>query len=68
MQLKQRFIDDKEPFEIKRDIEGQKKGASPEHLKYLEKIESDIKKVLHAFDTKKKIQSPKNIINIFKKN
>lgn len=68
MQLKQRFIDDKEPFEIKRDIEGQKKGASPEHLKYLEKIESDIKKVLHAFDTKKKIQIPKNIINISNNN
>jgi len=54
MNLKQRFIDDTKPFHVIKDIENEKKISSPDNLKVLNKIESDLKKVLHAFDTKKK--------------
>ena len=63
MNLKQRFIDDTKPFHVIKDIENEKKISSPDNLKVLNKIESDLKKVLHAFDTKKKIQIPKSLIN-----
>ena len=60
MQLKQRPIDDTEPFYVTKDIEHDKKIASAIKLK----VENDIKKVLNAFDTKKKIQIPKSLNNI----
>ena len=50
MQLKQRPIDDTEPFYVTKDIEHDKKIASAIKLK----VENDIKKVLNAFDNKKK--------------
>ena len=60
MQLKQRPIDDTEPFYVTKDIEHDKKIASAIKLK----VENDIKKVLNAFDNKKKIQIPKSLNNI----
>ena len=63
MNLKQRFIDDTKPFHVIKDIENEKKISSPDNLKVLNKIESDLKKVLHALKKKKKIQIPKSLIN-----
>ena len=63
MNHRQRFIDDTEPFRVVKDIEEEKK-ARPEKLESWKKTEEDLKKVLHAFDTKKKIQIPKSLINI----
>ena len=60
MQLKQRPIDDTEPFYVTKDIEHDKKIASAIKLK----VENDIKKVLNAFDNKKKIKIPKSLNNI----
>ena len=63
MNHRQRFIDDTEPFRVVKDIEEEKK-TRPEKLESWKKTEEELKKVLHAFDTKKKIQIPKSLINI----
>ena len=60
MQLKQRPIDDNESFDVIKDIEHDKVMAAANKVK----AQNDIKKVLHAFDTKKKIQIPKSLNNI----
>ena len=64
MNLKQRFIDDTKPFHVIKDLENEKKISSQDKLEVINKIEANLKKVLHAFDTKKKIQIPKSLINI----
>ena len=60
MQLKQRPIDDNESFDVIKDIEHDKVMTAANKVK----AQNDIKKVLHAFDTKKKIQIPKSLNNI----
>ena len=60
MQLKQRPIDDNESFDVIKDIEHDKVMTATNKVK----AQNDIKKVLHAFDTKKKIQIPKSLNNI----
>ena len=64
MQYRQRFIDDTKPFHVIKDIENEKKISSQDKLEVLNKIESDLQKVLRAFDTKKKIQIPQPLINL----
>ena len=64
MQYRQRFIDDTKPFHVIKDIESEKKISSQDKLEVLNKIESDLQKVLRAFDTKKKIQIPQPLINL----
>ena len=62
MQYRQRYIDDTKPFHVIKDIEKEKKISSQDKLEVIEKIESDLQKVLYAFDTKKKIQIPKSLL------
>ena len=64
MQHRQRFIDDGKDFHVIKDIEKEKKLSSQDKLEVFQKIEDDIKKVLYAFDNKKKIQIPKSLLNI----
>ena len=64
MQYRQRYIDDTKPFHVIKDIEKEKKISSQDKLEVLNKIESDLEKVLRAFDTKKKIQIPQPLINL----
>ena len=64
MQYRQRYIDDAKPFHVIKDIENEKKISSQDKLEMLNKIESDLQKVLRAFDTKKKIQIPQPLINL----
>ena len=64
MNLKQRYIDDTKNFHVIKDIESDKMLSSQDKLE----IESNLKKVLHAFDTKKKILIPKSLINITNNN
>jgi len=54
MNLKQRFIDDTKPFHVIKDLENEKKISSQDKLEIFSKIETDLKKVLYAFDNKKK--------------
>ena len=68
MNLKQRFIDDTKPFHVIKDLENEKKISSQDKLEIFSKIETDLKKVLYAFDNKKKIQIPKSLINISSNN
>ena len=62
MQHRQRYIDDNKPIHVIKDIESEKKISSQDKLEVFGKIESDLKKVLNAFDNKKKIQIPKSLL------
>ena len=60
--MRPRTIDDNKSYQVIKDIELAKKTASPEEFKELEKFETDLKKAIQHFDSKKKIQIPKTLL------